>query len=1005
MKKISDEFVISVGLLLVSFFIFQGAILPSMFKGVLSANVASAANPYGLTASKYAPGVFSFHYLFSSPVSGGQGVSFDLPIVPFNDKTLGRLDVLQQAGTLRDAWNYPVRENLFMKEGKDNGQAKSDNDANVAGLVNCRANTNVTGYFKAYFEDVAAHNAVGYDDPLHGQARRDRACQVLQDIGTLIELDQTTVTPDILFMVNPGGLPNGALAGASSYYGSETGDLDNGTLHKHIISHNDPTPGAGHFDAFVITNWDGIGWDVDSNLNIATYSLYTVLYHEIMHTLGFRGLLPAAIMTTNDSHEHGTFDANTFRDNTLANPFFNTLNENLQVPTGTPPAWFITNQVVYRGTKNIIGATPDAIDPVFSPGSWQQGSSLSHFDMTRSNGQVYVMNPSIPPNTVRSIHADEKNVLCHLGYQVLGVAGCQDPTPLAANDSALLTNNPICINPLANDQVFGNGTLSMHALVPIHIIVGDTILYYASANCSGAALPNVEGAQSVKFTPVADSSPRTMSYTIKNNVTHRISFPATISLLSCNNDPTNLVCNGDFEMGTLAPIIDTLTTNAYFICQANEYTPGGSNIPWWCHMAPSADVVSKISTFPTSWENFPWACGMFPGCLLNMNDSGNWAALLGVYEGAAEESIQTQLRTPLIAGHSYKISYDLLKGKFWQAMPASVSALVQVQNGAHFLSFGSTPILGQVISHPQVTASTNTWTHVEDTFIASDNFDFLSFGPQAPIEASIVYLDNISLREIPSNTGTNAIGGEVFQDMNTNGVIDGGDTGLSGIAVGLFHAGETIPFATATTSDIPALGHYHFDNLPNGDYRTALMGESTYSAITAPPTNALIPGYAHVRAASVTGGTQSLANDFGVALTNPVAQSDIYVRKYLTDSTLSANDRMVTFRIDVSNLGQANATNVDVSDIVASPFIYQTSATPLPNTYTPSSGIFHIPSLAVGSTVSLQLTLKVSNIACGQLQNTAHLASLDQIDVLTGNNQSTAILNVTNCLGVAPVKK
>jgi hypothetical protein len=39
-KKLSDEFVISVGLLLVSFFIFQGAILPGMVRGMLSANVA-----------------------------------------------------------------------------------------------------------------------------------------------------------------------------------------------------------------------------------------------------------------------------------------------------------------------------------------------------------------------------------------------------------------------------------------------------------------------------------------------------------------------------------------------------------------------------------------------------------------------------------------------------------------------------------------------------------------------------------------------------------------------------------------------------------------------------------------------------------------------------------------------------------------------------------------------------------------------------------------------------
>jgi len=89
-------------------------------------------------------------------------------------------------GPLRDSWNYPVHENAFMKgETKEDASREKkvslnpftpkevlayDVDVSDPSVLNCRSNTNVTGYFKAYFVDVVEDLDIGFDDPDYGLA-------------------------------------------------------------------------------------------------------------------------------------------------------------------------------------------------------------------------------------------------------------------------------------------------------------------------------------------------------------------------------------------------------------------------------------------------------------------------------------------------------------------------------------------------------------------------------------------------------------------------------------------------------------------------------------------------------------------------------------------------------------------------------------------------------------------------------------------------------------------
>lgn len=1026
MKKLSKDFIVAVSLLVATFSISQFAIIPSIVSGdnFLAQTIREESkknNIYNLAPSKDFPGVFNFNYVFDKlPVS--KEAHFDIPIAPFDEKKVGGiLETGGGLGVIRDAWGYPVRENAFMKKSETQTKEKIsrnilktkqafayDQDQTNPSIYNCRANTSVTGYFKAYFEDVELNTGAGYDDQTYGEGRRAEACQVLQDISELIMLDETTVTPDILFMVNP-NLPPGALAAASAYFGYYSVGPDNGSLHKHIISRVDPTPGEGNFDAFIITGFNGINWDVDSNLNSNTYDFYTVLYHEALHALGFRGLLPAAITSTNDTHNHDTLDAFSYKDDTLSSPFIDALSGLLQVPVGAPSPWFVTNNVIYRGIKNIVGATPDGIRPVFSPTSWQQGSSLSHFDMNRAPGEVYVMHPSIGTNTERDIHEHEEEVLCHLGYQVGGFSECVGETPWAADDFIALNNSTVvCIRPLLNDDAYGGGILTLNSLMPINIQSGDLIAYHGTSDCTGAILTDASGAKSFSFTPIPNASSRIMLYSNKDSVSGRISLPARIILLnSCNNDPEEYVCNGDFEQS----YSQTISNNANFFC--SDWNVLGQNLPYWqgyfCPSQSPSLVVFGNSSFSSNL--FSLINGNY---ILDVNENFPLAAV-------------SQLKESLIQGEEYKLSFDALS--YNSASFAYIFGFNLNPGFADGTTWDNTSNDQDVSLQAGTFVTTSNfsdydWYHFEQTFVPDNNYQYLVVGSSY----GKYWFDNISIKRISSlNEGENIIKGVVYQDLNQSGSQETQtEPGLQGIQVGLFEAGNNNPVQTTTTQSIPNLGKYEFSNLSNGNYKVALIGESVYTLITEPPLNTILPGYSHARQVDVSGGQTFANNNFGVSLgvpvygcTNPTAINynplatiddgscerepsafvDVKVTKSLIDSSLSVFDRYITWRIVVQNVGTLPVTNVLVKEIIPPGLVYHSFSTQSSNNYNPSNHMFGIPTILPGGQTYIDITMKVPNSSkvCGTKTNIAVLHTLDQVDLNSINNQGTAVINLPKC--------
>jgi large repetitive protein len=103
------------------------------------------------------------------------------------------------------------------------------------------------------------------------------------------------------------------------------------------------------------------------------------------------------------------------------------------------------------------------------------------------------------------------------------------------------------------------------------------------------------------------------------------------------------------------------------------------------------------------------------------------------------------------------------------------------------------------------------------------------------------------------------------------------------------------------------------------------------------------------------------------------------------DNTTPAFDSNVTFTINVENLGPADATGVEVTDILPVDLNF-VSATPSQGNYDELTGIWQIGAIDSGNSVTLELVAFVASL--GVKINTAEVTAADQIDLNStpGNN-------------------
>jgi uncharacterized repeat protein (TIGR01451 family) len=136
------------------------------------------------------------------------------------------------------------------------------------------------------------------------------------------------------------------------------------------------------------------------------------------------------------------------------------------------------------------------------------------------------------------------------------------------------------------------------------------------------------------------------------------------------------------------------------------------------------------------------------------------------------------------------------------------------------------------------------------------------------------------------------------------------------------------------------------------------------------------------------------ANNQDKVTINPVGQyADISVEKSVDKPAVNLGEN-VTFTITVRNNGLNNATGVTVSDALPGSMTF-ISATPSGGTYSSTTGVWNIGSLAVGQTQTMKIVANATQN--GTTTNIALVTGSSLPDPITSNNMSQA----TVCAGSA----
>ena len=153
---------------------------------------------------------------------------------------------------------------------------------------------------------------------------------------------------------------------------------------------------------------------------------------------------------------------------------------------------------------------------------------------------------------------------------------------------------------------------------------------------------------------------------------------------------------------------------------------------------------------------------------------------------------------------------------------------------------------------------------------------------------------------------------------------------------------------------------------------------------------------------SATADDPDLSNNTSIAsFSSGPTQLDLGVTKTRIGAAHVPLGQAVSFTVEVTNNGPADATTVTLYDPVPYGLSY-TSSTPTAGSYDPGTGIWSLATLPNGQTETLTLT--ATAVEPGAVTNTASLQSLDQSDTDPTNNSASASVTVVVLADLAITK-
>lgn len=266
----------------------------------------------------------------------------------------------------------------------------------LACVLNLGSIANADIVFNFTYSDVN----FGFNDPVEGATRRATVEAVANYVNTVVDHNGAV---DINWNTSFNVPASSTLASMGAFYFLNDG-YSNGFVFEHATTGIDPAGGVdGSGQVNFGRNWNsGLGAPAGNQ-----FDLFTVVLHELTHAMGFASLIEPD-GSRSISGTRSVYDS--FLQDGAGNPLLNS-NGDFIASTST-----LTSDALLLDLTASAGGILD----VYSPGTFLDGSSISHLDP--SVGSDTVMTPSIAPGVQKRTYSQhDLAVLRAIGWNVVAV--------------------------------------------------------------------------------------------------------------------------------------------------------------------------------------------------------------------------------------------------------------------------------------------------------------------------------------------------------------------------------------------------------------------------------------------------------------------------------------------------------------------------------------------------------------------------------------------------------
>lgn len=269
---------------------------------------------------------------------------------------------------------------------------------------------------------------VGFNDATEGAARRGALESSASMLATYFGNYSATIDID----VNGGVTDDSFLASAGSAYTASfpgAGFGDRGDVMRQILGGEGADPSAGVSDGQVNWNFQDFNWEYGSDFQAGEFDFVSTAIHELMHTLGF---LSGIRQDGTDYWGNAVNEAGTWEpfDEFVADSAGVLINGATFVNDGT--RWNAAsiggtgaNGLFFNGANAVAANGGNAVN-LYSPTTWQGGSSGSHLDDEAYSGTFVMESAATTGLGVRSLNSVEIGVLMDIGY--VNIIAVPEPT-------------------------------------------------------------------------------------------------------------------------------------------------------------------------------------------------------------------------------------------------------------------------------------------------------------------------------------------------------------------------------------------------------------------------------------------------------------------------------------------------------------------------------------------------------------------------------------------------